>query len=79
MAVFTGMRKGEVLNLEWSNIKLALGLFYVEHTESSRIREIPIAASVREILWNSIKKCNSEYVFADKEEAIQVLTANYRL
>jgi integrase len=67
VAVFTGMRRGEILNLKWSNIRWDLGLIYVEHTKTNKIREIPMAKVIREILWQLKKKSKSEHVFVDRE------------
>jgi len=51
VAVFTGMRRGEILNLKWTNVRWDLGLIYVEHTKTNKIREIPMAKVVKDILW----------------------------
>ena len=67
IAVFTGMRRGEILNLKWTNIRWDLGLIYVEHTKTNKIREIPMAKVVKDILWQLKKKSKSEYVFVDRE------------
>jgi len=67
IAVFTGMRRGEILNLKWANIRWDLGLIYVEHTKTNKIREIPMAKVVKDILWQLKRKSKSEYVFVDGE------------
>jgi len=67
VAVFTGMRRGEILNLKWSNIRWDLGLIYVEHTKTNKIREIPMAKVVKDILWQLKKKSKSEHAFVDRE------------
>ena len=67
IAVFTGMRRGEILNLKWANIRWDLGLLCVEHTKTNKIREVPMAKVVRDILWESKKKSTSEYVFTDRK------------
>lgn len=69
VAVFTGMRRGEILNLTWKNVSFDLGLINVEHTKSNKAREIPMAKAVRDILWQLKKKSKSEhvFVFADKD------------
>ncbi|NVM56440.1 MAG: site-specific integrase, partial [Candidatus Helarchaeota archaeon] len=66
IAVFTGMRRGEILNLRWADIRWDLGLICVAHTKTNKIREIPMAKVVKDILWELKKKSTSEYVFADK-------------
>ncbi len=67
VAVFTGMRRGEILNLKWENIKFDLGLIYAVHTKGNKSREIPMAKVIKDLLWRLKKKSKSEYVFADKD------------
>jgi len=67
VAFLTGMRKGELISLTWKNINFDLGLIYVEHTKSKRVRDIPISDTVRDILWELRKKSNNEYVFVNKK------------
>ena len=49
-AVYTGMRRGEMLALTWANVDLARGLIYILQSKSGKGREIPIAPNLREIL-----------------------------
>lgn len=67
VAVFTGMRRGEILNLIWKDIKFDLGLIYVVHTKGRKTREIPMAKVVKDLLWRLKKKSKSEHVFADRD------------
>ncbi len=61
MALYTGMRRGEILNLKWTDIdetKMEIDLL---KTKSGKRRRIPIP----DIVWKELKKLprNSEYVF----------------
>ncbi|KAF0125441.1 MAG: integrase family protein [Elusimicrobia bacterium] len=49
-AIYTGMRRGEMLALTWANIDLAGGLIYILQSKSGKPREIPIAPNLRDIL-----------------------------
>ncbi len=59
MALQTGMRRGEILNLEWSNIKN--GYIELLETKSGIMRNIPISSTLDEVLTNIPHK--SKYVF----------------
>ncbi len=49
-ALFTGMRRGEIMALDWQNINLEHGTIYILHSKSGKPREIPIAAKLHEVL-----------------------------
>lgn len=49
-ALYTGMRRGEMLALTWANIDLKQGLIYILQSKSGKPREIPIAPNLRAIL-----------------------------
>jgi integrase len=42
MALKTGMRHGEILNLKWSEVDLAHETISITHTKSKKLRQIPI-------------------------------------
>ncbi len=62
-ALWTGMRKQEVLNLKWTNVDKT----YIEvlNTKSGKSRKIPNAGKLKKLL-NSLPKDN-EYVFYNKK------------
>lgn len=61
MALLTGMRKGEILNLKWSNIDMVYGFIELLETKSGRSRRIPISKRLMSLLVALDK--TSEYVF----------------
>ncbi len=60
-ALQTGMRRGEILNLKWSNIDFAQGFIELLETKSGKSRKIPLSETLKCTL-SSIDKI-SEYVF----------------
>lgn len=63
VALLTGMRRGEIVNLRWEHIDLTNGVVHVLKTKSGEPREIPIAPKLRALL-QSIRKGDGGSVFA---------------
>jgi integrase len=61
LALNTGMRRGEILSLKWSEVDLNRGLICVTQTKTNRNRIIPMNQVVRELL--SQQQGQGEYVF----------------
>ena len=61
MALNTGMRKGEILNLKWENIDLknSFILLNQEQTKNGERKEIPINSTLRE----SLKRLQDGWIF----------------
>jgi integrase len=64
-ALNTGMRKGEILNLKWSNVDFKTGYILVEETKNGEIRRVPMNKKLTETLEGAKKVSKSEYVFSD--------------
>ncbi|HKQ30817.1 MAG TPA: site-specific integrase [Burkholderiales bacterium] len=74
LALHTGMRRGEMLGLEWSRVDLQAGLIYLEgtHTKSRKRRSIPLNAEAKAALLRRAsyraKNCpDSPWVFCNAE------------
>jgi integrase len=65
VALNTGMRKGEILNLRWNDIDFDRYFIFIRETKSGRSRKVPMNYLVLEAL-NSLKR-ESEYVFYNPE------------
>jgi integrase len=70
VAVSTGIRLGEILNLEWSDIDFSKKVIHVRNrgeftTKSKRNRIIPMTEQVYKLLSDWKKKASSEIVFHD--------------
>lgn len=57
MALHSGMRQGELLNLKWSNVDLTRRLIKVEKTKSKKARFVPINS----VLFNELERLKVEY------------------
>lgn len=59
IALNTGMRKGEILNLSWKQIDLENSFIHLENTKTGERRDIPINGTLKKVLeeW---KKKNTE-------------------
>ena len=66
VALHTGMRRGEILNLKWHDIDFRRGIIYLLKTKNSEKREIPMNEAVRTALIKVRKHPESAYVFCDK-------------
>ena len=64
-ALQTGMRRGEIFNLKWSNIDFEYGFIELLDTKSGKARKIPLSKTLENLL-NNIEK-TSEYVFVNPE------------
>jgi len=60
-ALKTGMRQGEILNLQWKEVDLAHDIISVRNTKAQKLRQIPIHPELKMILDALPRK--SAYVF----------------
>ncbi len=64
MAIFTGLRKSELLNLNWDAINLADRSYFISKTKNGSPLELPIGDRVLAILKRRLaQKTDSDYVF----------------
>jgi integrase len=67
-ALNTGMRRGEILNLKWSDVDLSNNLIAVNQTnsKSKKARRVYINSTLRKLLLElKLKSAGIEYVFLD--------------
>lgn len=64
VALNTGMRKGEILDLRWENVDLVNGVITVERSKNWKLRQIPMNSLVFETL-RSLKR-TGDYVFSKR-------------
>jgi len=63
----TGMRRGEIAKLKWSDVDLEQRYIYVNETKNDDCRSIPINESLYQILVNLKNSASSIYVFTTRE------------
>ena len=65
MAIYTGLRKGEILNLKWKDVDLEHGMIYVRQNKQNRLQ----VKMVNDDLMNILMKLpvKGEYLFHDEE------------
>ena len=65
IALNTGMRRGEILNLKWSDIDFGNGIIYLLKTKNSKAREIPMNTAVKQSLIRQKRHKDSPYIFTN--------------
>jgi len=77
LAVQTGMRQGEILNLRWRDVDLEKRSIYLSKTKSGKPRRVPLTDFVVDILGRL--KSASEHIFLnpDTGRPIQCLRTGY--
>ena len=66
-AVFTGLRKGELLGLTWDRIDLSAGYFWIDETKNGQPLELPITDTIKQILTRRYASKAGNFVFSNKE------------
>jgi integrase len=66
LALNTGMRRGEILNLEWWQIDFSTNRLIVTKTKSGKPRHIPMNEAVKEILLELREMNRGKYVFESR-------------
>ena len=66
LALNTGLRKNEILQLKWKDIDLKERRITVKRTKNNEIRTVPINDTLYEELVKVARQSESEYVFCDR-------------
>ncbi|MDP2940555.1 MAG: site-specific integrase, partial [Candidatus Omnitrophota bacterium] len=66
VAVNSGMRTGEILNLKWNDIDFKTNLIYLMETKNGECREVPMNETVKRTLIKVLKRPESPYVFCNE-------------
>ncbi len=80
-ALFTGLRKQEVLNIEWQRVNLKAGYFWLDETKNGDPLELPITDTLRKILircWSERDE-TARYVFVSKTAGQAIKEPKYVL
>ena len=63
VAIYTGMRRGEILNLKWQDIDLRQNVIHLLQTKNGQKREVYLNSTLRKALIGTPKHPDSPYVF----------------
>jgi len=66
VALNTGMRFGEIINLEWHSVDFALTTIYLTNTKNGSRRDVPMNIKVFDALKNLQATASNNYVFCHK-------------
>jgi len=64
VALQTGMRRGEILKLKWSDVDMKNSMIYVGDTKTGIPRHIPMSSHLRDTLKALPRRLGVDYVFA---------------
>jgi len=67
-ALNTGMRKGEILRLRWSQVDLQHGFILLDKTKNGERREIPVNDTLRTVFRSLRRRIDVPYVFHDEKK-----------
>jgi len=71
-ALYTGMRKGEIISLKWENIDFESKLIIIDQTnsKSKKTRRIPVNSIMKRLLLElKLKSADNDYVFLSSKRA----------
>jgi integrase len=66
LALFTGLRRGEMLKLKWDDIKFDLGFIFLKDPKGGPDQQVPLNDAARELL-NNHPRTKSPYVFPGRD------------
>lgn len=74
VAINTGMRRGEILNLKWEQIDLKNGLILLSQsdTKNAERREIPLNASAKAAITSQVRRVDIPYVFYNAKTGTRI-------
>lgn len=67
VALHTGMRKGEVLNLKWNDVDFKRNVIYLYQTKNEEKREVRMNEEAKTTLIKIKKHPDSSYIFCNKD------------
>jgi integrase len=78
MALFTGMRRGELMKLKWEDIDFERGFISIRFPKSGVSQKIPLNPQARDILINHPKKPDYVFTRANGEPFTNVINRRVR-
>ena len=68
LALFTGMRRSEILKLRWDNIDFERGFISLEDPKGGRDQVIPLNDSAKEVFDNTFRSNENPFIFPGRKE-----------
>ena len=62
LALFTGMRRGEIFKLQWNDVDFHRGFIHIRDPKGGKSQKIPLNSNAR-ILFEEISEQDSEHIF----------------
>lgn len=81
LALHTGMRKSEILNLEWGDYDVKKHLLTIKHSKNDLTRFIPLSHHASSVLreWGKVRRLDSRLIFPSKNGKTPVnIDRNFR-
>jgi integrase len=66
LALFTGLRKSEILTLTWKQVDLQTGFIRLQKTKAGKPRNVPISEPVRELLTSLPRNLKGNFLFTGR-------------
>ena len=65
LALSTGMRRGEILGLQWRDVDLQAGFLILHETKNGERRRVPVAGHALEVIRShaKVRRIDSDYLF----------------
>ncbi len=63
LALFTGMRRGELFRLKWEHVDFQRGFIFIDQPKGGKSAQIPLNDAARALLENHLRISGSLYVF----------------
>lgn len=81
LCLFTGMRRGELLRLQWEDVNFEQGFIRLRNTKGGKMEVIPLNDSAREVLEDHPRREDSPFVFPGRrgQQRVDVSKAVNRL
>ena len=79
LALSTGARQGEILNLRWRDVDLQRGIIILEETKNSERRAIPLQGHALELVreMSKLRRINTDLLFPSKKDPRQPLAIQH--
>lgn len=78
VAMNTGMRLGEIRQLQWKHIDNGFIHLQPEDTKEKRAKAIPVNKAVQSLLNSTVRHINHDYVFTYKGKPVDRITRSFR-